>query len=770
MQHTTSLAVLCALVLALAAAAGGSACASNSYDVHRDNATGHGVVVVGQSAPFTGPHNHSGLDVRAGIEAAFAAANETSLLRFVLSSLDDAYDNTRQRQNTQALLCTGANGLGPAFAITGNVGSSASEAALAVVLASQGSDGVPVPYVGGLTSSEVLRTQANVLQNSSSASDGAPRTGVALVRAGGGPELSAILSFLSNDWDVLNHTSVFYQDTSFARYAVSYLRAAIGSLGGSLLSTYGHATVTVSSELSSVAVAGADALLAGGAEPRAIVLIALGTMSGALMQELARRGKSGIQYVAMAWITADELYAGAPASAWATLSGELGSSVYFSQLVPMPTTQSSPYRIVREYQAAMKKYRPEMPLSHASLEGFVGGSLITAAAQRALELNGWPLTRANFLDAVFRDVRTFSLYGYTLGPYGDGIGNSDAEQTSDDWCNQGSHQVFMTSMNMSTGELSDVASSTFKFSGCSVYGWNDTSHRAVLGFAFDEATTDTSLVKLGLAAAVGSSNSENDRMMTLTTINADVGTAAAKLEARQAVAIAGLSEDSVDQSLDLIKAGEFLPLLSPRSGLQSLRKPFQRGIVNLFASYYQEARTMAMFLIQKEGAHTITVLFNSETHSEAGNDLFKGLTLCKDRNLLGVNASGITLHSVPFVNTSDEEVAQFTEKATVGHSFIVVGSPLDAWELVQTVGNHCTSCPVMLESSISEDDFWALIFWSDATWSHVYRASLTPPLWTFSSSHPLRKDFDSWVSQVDQMQAVFDGFFIGKSTSASTTR
>eukprot|EP00727_Mastigamoeba_balamuthi_P001589 m51a1_g11427 hypothetical protein (385) ;mRNA; f:2470-7171 len=90
---------------------------------------------------------HGSTDVRAGLEAALAA-NEASLVQFVLASLDDAYDDGRQASNTQVLLCSGAGSTGPAFAIAGSVGSLAGEAALATLLASAGSDGVPVLHRG----------------------------------------------------------------------------------------------------------------------------------------------------------------------------------------------------------------------------------------------------------------------------------------------------------------------------------------------------------------------------------------------------------------------------------------------------------------------------------------------------------------------------------------------------------------------------------------------------------------------------------------------
>eukprot|EP00727_Mastigamoeba_balamuthi_P008141 m51a1_g3948 hypothetical protein (277) ;mRNA; f:312391-318082 len=256
MQHTQLLfpvALSFALVLVRCGASPLS-CKSIQHDVHPDSYTGqHAVLVVGQSAPFSGSHAQLGTDVRAGIEAAFALANETSLLKFALTSLDDASDVYRQQSNVQQLLCSGANGMGPAFAIAGTVGSTASEATLGVLQASVGSDGVPVPYVGALTSSEALRTRSTVLQYTSAALSGTARTGVVLARAGGRDEVSAIVSLLESRWELLNGTAVFYDDTPLALDAVDFLVASLKALGVALLSHYQAPIGSSSGNLSGMA-------------------------------------------------------------------------------------------------------------------------------------------------------------------------------------------------------------------------------------------------------------------------------------------------------------------------------------------------------------------------------------------------------------------------------------------------------------------------------------------------------------------------------------
>eukprot|EP00727_Mastigamoeba_balamuthi_P008482 m51a1_g4256 hypothetical protein (1543) ;mRNA; f:222420-231623 len=586
--------------------------------------------------------------------AAFAFANETMPLKFALASLDDAYDDARQQSNVEQLLCTGANGMGPAFAIAGSVGSSASEAALKVLLSSAGSDGVPVPFVGSLASSQVLRNRSVVLQNTNSSTTNW-RTGVVLARAGGEDELTAILQFLMSAWDYLNNTSIFYEDSSLGLLSADYLGASLRALGATLHSSYKVPAGTSVSGLSSMAKDAVRTLCSSG-NPKTVVLVAQASMSGALIEEIVAQNKTEIIFVATAVVTADELYSA----------------------LPQPT----------EYQKAMAKHQPGMNLSHASLEGFIAGRLITTAASRALELNDWPLTRANFLDSIFRDVRTFRLHDYTLGPYGDGVGTTGVAQTADDWCNQGAHQVFMTLMDHATGQLESLDSFSLKFSGCSVAKWNSTSSVAIVGFHTNLMTLDDDDFEMGLSAASSAHNSDSSKAIANANVYNSLDEGVEHFKARKAVAMTGLRDDELSSALEYIDSDR---------------------VVNLFASYYQEARTAAAFLINEVQVERIVVLWSSaSTYFNISNDFVEGMKLCSSRNLSNVNK---------FIDQI-EYIADMTETIPQGDN-----------------------------------------------WTHVYRTSLTPPLSMLPSSNALRKDMESWASS-GSGQNVLEGFFVGKFISA----
>eukprot|EP00727_Mastigamoeba_balamuthi_P000953 m51a1_g10855 putative serine threonine-protein kinase ctr1-like (1030) ;mRNA; r:28996-33305 len=606
-MHThTLVALVCTLAVGWVPTSLASSCPEVVYDIMPNNATGRAVLVVGLSAPFSGPHMGMGVAVRAGLEAAFARANEVSQLKFVLASLDDASDGDRHMNNTETLLCRGASGSGPAFAIAGNIGWLASEMAMTVPQMNEGSDGAPVPYIGSLSSSEMLRQRFIVMQRTANTNIGGPRTGVALTRAGAGDELNAIVAFLAKDWNVLNNTALFYEDTTMGRGLWLMAGEAVGSLGGSLLSVCNYASTTSATELKSMAVSVVNTLLANGA-PKAVVLAAQGAMSGAVIEEMASRGISS----------------------------------------------------VKEYRMAMGKYQQGLNASHSSFESYISGRLIVMAATRALELYGWPLTRANFLDAIFRDVRTFDMFDFKMGPYGDGVGTDLSRQTEEDWCNQGAHEVLITQMALNTGDLSQDGLSSYRFKGCSSWGWFNSSRNVVIGTATRKTTTFADARRqYGEKAALASHRASNNRTMALRTIVSKVSEAMSTLRHR------------------------------------------------------------------KKKATKIVLLWNRSSHNEIGQEMAHGLR------------SGIEIETASYSDSISEMMYQITEV--------------------------CAGCPLLVPSTVDKEDMTVLLFGYQSRWQNVYRTLVTPPLGMLSSSHPLRVEYESWVSRLETMDNVFEGFVIGK--------
>eukprot|EP00727_Mastigamoeba_balamuthi_P000955 m51a1_g10857 hypothetical protein (96) ;mRNA; f:36408-36913 len=92
----------------------------------------------------------------------------------------------------------------------------------------------------------------------------------------------------------------------------------------------------------------------------------------------------------------------------------------------------------------------------------------------------------------------------------------------------------MTRMSPDTGDLAEEESSSFKFVGCSSWGWNKTSTRTTVGFTalFDTALERT--LRVGMNAALSAYNSKaQERVVTLTSMVSGISGAFTKLAARQ---------------------------------------------------------------------------------------------------------------------------------------------------------------------------------------------------------------------------------------------
>lgn len=97
------------------------------------------------------------------------------------------------------------------------------------------------------------------------------------------------------------------------------------------------------------------------------------------------------------------------------LHGELIKAVGLQKARGIVLSQATPYpfipyqAVVTEYQAAMKTYSPNVPLSFASLEGYLGAKIAAEALRRA----GDQPTRAKVL-AALRHFGEYDLGGYSV--------------------------------------------------------------------------------------------------------------------------------------------------------------------------------------------------------------------------------------------------------------------------------------------------------------------------------------------------------------------
>jgi ABC-type branched-subunit amino acid transport system substrate-binding protein len=308
-------------------------------------------ILLGQSAPFSGPSSQLATEFNLGARTYFQSVNEAGGVagrKIELRTRDDAYDPTRTAQNTQDLI--EKDGV---FALFGYIGTSTTLAALPVISAAQ------VPLFAPSTGAAALRQPFNRY--------------VFNIRAGYDQEAQHIVDQLSVT--NLTHIAVFHQTDAFGAAgleAVTRARAKRNLQLGTVASIERNSTDVA---------AAAKTLMA--AHPDAVVLVSSYVSSAALVKEMRKDGYKG-QFVSLSSVggksLADEL-------------GNAGSGVQISEVVPFPWGEAN--ALQREYSQAMRK--AGVPThSFGSMEGFIAAKTITEGLRRA----GHALTRAKLIAAL----------------------------------------------------------------------------------------------------------------------------------------------------------------------------------------------------------------------------------------------------------------------------------------------------------------------------------------------------------------------------------
>ncbi len=383
---------LCAAVLVLAASL-----------VHAEEAgVDDDSITFGQSAAFSGPAQDLGIEMRRGIEMAFAEANEAGGVfgrALELVSLDDAYEPEAAIANTMELI-EEEN----VFALIGAVGTPTSRSAVPVAHAED------VPYIAPFTGAAFLRDRqwSNVIN----------------LRASYYQETEKIVDFLTTSLGI-DRIGVFYQDDSFGQAGLRGVQIALERRGLQMVGTgvYPRNTRAVKTGLLDLRSANPDAVVLVGAyqpvahfiawakqigfEPHFMTISFVG--SNALIEEL----------------------------------GPASSGIFVTQVVPPPHDDEGPVvidggilrtigtdstdsslPIVERYRHLLARMYPETPPGFVSLEGYLAGRLVVSI----LESCGVSPDRTCFLETM--------AYGHVidLGGFSIRFGND----------NQGSDAVYLT--------------------------------------------------------------------------------------------------------------------------------------------------------------------------------------------------------------------------------------------------------------------------------------------------------------------------------------
>jgi ABC-type branched-subunit amino acid transport system substrate-binding protein len=323
-------------------------------------------LLLGQSAPFSGPSGQLGQEYRDGAEAWFAEVNRSGGIHgrsIRLVSLDDRYEPELTLRNTRQLLEQNR-----VLALFGYVGTPTSKAVLPLVERER------IPFVAPLSGARILREPQ--------------RPTVFNLRASYQAEIDRMVDDLVRD--ARHRIALLYQADAFGEDGLAASERALRRHG---LRPVATATVERNSSQVGSAVAQITA-----ANPNAVVIITAYPSSAAFSRELRRRG-SRAQLMNLSPVGIEGLQDALPAGQ--------ANGIGISQVVPFPWNRRVP--VVAQYQQLMQRQQTEAHYGYTSLEGFLAARWLTAALDKA----GPNPSRANVVGA-FRSLTNLDLGGFKL--------------------------------------------------------------------------------------------------------------------------------------------------------------------------------------------------------------------------------------------------------------------------------------------------------------------------------------------------------------------
>ena len=321
-------------------------------------------IILGQSAPLTGPAAQLGVQFQQGARLCFDQVNAQGGVgkRLIeLQTLDDGYEPDRCAENTRKLIADDV------FALFGFIGTPTSVVALPQAIKAK------IPFIAPCTGAMVLRE---------------PLSRYAFhVRASYNDETALIVKQLTSLG--LKKIAVFYQNDSYGKAGLDGVTVAMGGLQ---LKPVAAATV----ERNTIDVAKAVSVITA-SMPEAVVQVGAYKACAAFIREARKAGYGGLFY--------NVSFVGTQA-----LSDELGkdaAGVVVSQVMPSPYTGTR--LIVREFQDAVKAAGKGASANFSSMEGYVAARVVVEGLKRA----GAKPSRESLI-AALEDIGTQSLAGFSV--------------------------------------------------------------------------------------------------------------------------------------------------------------------------------------------------------------------------------------------------------------------------------------------------------------------------------------------------------------------
>ena len=301
-------------------------------------AQGNNKIILGQSAPFSGPAAELGIQFHQGAKLWLDQVNAQGGIAgktLEIKTLDDGYEPERCAANTQKLIAEDV------YALFGYIGTPTSLAALPLLTKAQ------IPFIAPFTGAMGLREPFN--------------RQVFHLRASYNDETALIVRQLTHLG--LKKIAVFYQNDAYGQAGLAGVTQALDKQG---LKPVATATV----ERNSVDVAAAVKTL-NAAAPDAVVQITAYKASAAYIRAARKAGYGGTFYNVSFVGTqalADEL-------------GKDGAGVVVSQVMPSPYSPARP--IAREFAEAVKKAGGNAQANFSSMEGYLAAKVLTEGLKRA---------------------------------------------------------------------------------------------------------------------------------------------------------------------------------------------------------------------------------------------------------------------------------------------------------------------------------------------------------------------------------------------------
>ena len=303
---------------------------------HFARAQSEAPIVLGQSAPFSGPAAQLGIQFHQGAKLYLDQYNATPGHRDVrIKFLDDGYEPDRCAANTRKLIDDDA------FALFGYIGTPTSLAALPLAVNAK------VPFIAPFTGAMALREpfQRNVFH----------------LRASYNDETALIVKQLTHLG--LKKIAVFYQNDAYGKAGLDGVTLALSQLDlkPAALATVERNTVDVAAAVKTIVAA----------RPDAVVQVSAYKSCAAFIREARKAGYGGTFYNVSFVGTqalADEL-------------GKDGAGVVVTQVVPSPYYAAN--GITREFNEAVKKSGGSVQSNFSSMEGYLAAKVLTEGLRRA---------------------------------------------------------------------------------------------------------------------------------------------------------------------------------------------------------------------------------------------------------------------------------------------------------------------------------------------------------------------------------------------------